>query len=476
MKLINKQQFQTVLAIQVTIVAVMFLIGFSFWTSLCEGPWETCISLQKGWAPLTFLLLSILRPLLFTPIMVLAALGGSTFGPILGALLTAIGATLSCALLYLPGKFIGTRMVRPWLSSNLPATWQLIRTQDYKVAFITRWIPIFPFDLSSILFGVFHFNMSRALLATFFGVLPEAYVFAKLAATPETEILGATIWNLLVFGVITTVPLLTYEFLFRKGGSSLWIQLKRVYNELVYEMRSNNDIIKRRQFDKDKVPIILLYGFFSSRRALTIMERLLTQRGFQVMSFNLGGAFGVFFTRSISETADFINEKIKRQIDRHGFKKVQIVAHSKGGLVALWWALKLGGAQYCDRIITMGTPYRGSALTYLGLATPLGFFWKDLWQMRPGSAFLQELREAKVPKDLKIFCCYSRKDRVARGAEGVFRPLQFQSNIVPVPMHHVSHFEFLYRRDVGDAISYILKLPNTADQEALEPPPLSRSI
>lgn len=459
MGFINQRQFQTVLGIQVSIVTVMFLIGFTFWESLCEGTWQSCISLHGSWAPLTFLLLSILRPILFTPIMVMAAIGGSTFGPLLGTLLTALGAALSCMILYFPGKFLGARLVRPWLSANLPATWQLIRTQDYKVAFITRWIPLFPFDFTSLAFGVANFHAMRAFVATFFGVLPEAYVFARLASTPDTELLSATILNLMLFGVMTTMPLLVYEFIFRKKGSSLWQQLKRTYFELVYEVRANNDIVKRRQYNKEKIPVILLYGFFSSRRSLTIMERLLSQRGFQVMSFNLGGFFGVFFTRGIKETAEFIDQKIRRQIERHGFKKVYVVAHSKGGLVALWWALRLGGASYCDKIVTMGTPFKGSFLTYLGLATPLGFIWKDLWQMRPGSAFLRELHETPVPKELSVYCCYSRKDKVAPGEHGVFRPVNHRGQVVPVPMHHISHFEFLYRRDVGDALAHVLNLP-----------------
>ncbi len=468
----NRSQFQTVLMIQVAIVLVMFLIGFSFWGSLCKGTWASCISLKGSWAPITFLLLSVIRPLLFTPLMVLAAIGGSTFGPILGTLLTALGAALSCMFVYFPGKFLGVRMVRPWLSANLPATWQLIRTQDYKIAFISRWIPVFPFDFCSLLFGVANFNAMRTFVASFIGVLPEAYVFAKLASTPEGEFLSATILNLLSFGVVTTLPLLVYEFIFRKRGSSLWTQMKRTYYELIYEVRANNEIVKRRQFNNEKIPVILLYGFFSSRRSLTIMERLLSHRGFQVMSFNLGGSFGVFFTRGIKETAEFIDEKIRRQIERHDFKKVHIVAHSKGGLVALWWLLKLGGSKYCDKVITMGTPFRGSPLTYLGLATPLGFFWKDLWQMRPGSSFLEELHSAPIPPDVSIYCCYSRADKVATGRQGVFVPRQSKGQVIPVPMHHISHFEFLFRRDVGDYLAHILTLPpHTA---ALKPPPAPR--
>jgi pimeloyl-ACP methyl ester carboxylesterase len=199
-----------------------------------------------------------------------------------------------------------------------------------------------------------------------------------------------------------------------------------------------------------------LYGFFSSRRALTVLEKLLVARGHQVLSFNLGGLLGTFFTKSVLDTAAFIDYKIKRQIDRHGFKKFHVVAHSKGGLVALWWILKLGGHIHCDKVITMGTPFAGTRWTYLALVTPLGFFWRDMWQMRPGSSFLRYLKAAEIPENVSIHCLHSTRDNIARGEKGLFKPRKFAERVESIPMNKVSHFEFLYRRDVADRLSAIL--------------------
>ena len=309
----------------------------------------------------------------------------------------------------------------------------------------------------SLLFGVADFSLKRTLIATFFGVIPEAYIFHKIANSKSEIAIFDTIGQLALFGLLTMIPALIYEFIFRKKGSSLWLQIRSTYNEIVYEVRTNNEIIRRRSYDQTKTPVILLYGFFSSRKVLTIMERLLTQRGFQVMSFNLGGLLGVFFTRGIRETARHIDNKIERQMKRYGFKKVNIVAHSKGGMVALWWILKLGGNRYCEKVITMGTPFKGTYLTYLGLVTPIGFFWRDLWQMRPNSQFLRELHDAEIPANTSISCLYSEKDKVATGQKGIYIPSQQHDKITRVPMHHVSHFEFLYRRDVADSLARILR-------------------
>lgn len=461
-----RKQIQTVFFLELLIIIGLGSFAYLFWNTMCSGTgWSSCIG-DSQYAPIWFAVYSILRPLLATPIMIIALIAGASFGPILGTILAALGVTLSCLLIYLPAKYIGKIYVKPFLSANLPAMWRLMRTQDYKVAFITRWIPIFPFDLFSILFGVMDFRFKSVAIATFFGVIPECYMFARLSGNPTADGITSTISSLMIIGLAALGPLVAYEIVSRKRGSSLWNRIKSVYRELIFEIRANNEIVRRQEYVPGKIPVILLYGFFSSRRSLTVLERILQARGFQVMSFNLGGLFGVFFTRGIKETARFIDQKIERQIKRHGFQKVHIVAHSKGGLVAVWWLLKLDGWRVCDRLITMGTPFQGSIFTYLALVTPLGFIWKDVWQMRPGSEFLRELHNLPVPKETQIYCLFSEKDGVARGRAGMFTPSKHQNNIAPVELNHIGHFEFLYRRDVGDVLTKLLRTPPSQQQAA----------
>ena len=457
---ITSRQFRTVLLIELVILTVVILVGTGFWSLMCDETLNSCMK-NSEFPILRFLLISVLRPLSFSPMLILAIVGGSTFGPIWGTLLTAFGAALSSLLLYSVGHYLGKRLVRPWLATNLPNTWRLIRTQDYKLIFISRWIPVFPYDLMSLIFGMADFHARRVFVYSFFGCLPAVFLFANISSPDDSMIIGSRLFDIVLFGLMTSLPLFTYEFLARKSGTSLWTRLKRVYYEIFFEVQVNNEIIKKQNFDPDKIPVILLYGFFSSRRTLAILERLLVQRGYDVMTFNLGGWMGVFFTRGIKETAAFIDRKIQRQISRYNFKGVKLVAHSKGGLVALWWILHMGGHRYCKKVVTMGTPFRGSKLTYLALVTPLGFFWKDVWQMRPGSRFLRELHSGPVYDDVKIYNLYSDKDLVATGKNGVF---EYEGHVVSIAMHQVTHFEFLYRRVVCDKIAELL----SDDDETVE--------
>jgi uncharacterized membrane protein YdjX (TVP38/TMEM64 family) len=449
------KQVRAVLIFEAVILAGLGLISYFFWRQVCDDTLQSCLADGTTAKVFTFLMLSFIRPLVFTPILFVNVLAGDAFGPYWGTLLNAIGSVTSGLLVWGLAKLLGRRLAKPWLKSNLPATFKFVHSQDYKLVFATRLLPFIPFDVLSFVYGALDFRLKSVAIATFFGSLPESYLVAKLTDPTET-VLSATANSLAIIGATVILPLVAYEFFQRKRGSGMWVLLKAMYREIHYEVHVNNDIVRRQVYDPSKTPVLLLYGFFSSRRAVTVLERMLTTRGYQVLSFNLGGMLGTFFTRDILETANFIDYKIKRQIERHGFKQIHIVAHSKGGLVALWWVLKLGGHRYCKNVITMGTPFGGTPLTYLALVTPLGFLWRDMGQMRPGSSFLRSLHDVDIPSDVKITCIHSTKDRVSRGDMGLFKPRRGNEKAHSVPMDHISHFEFLYRRDVGDMIASVL--------------------
>ncbi len=451
-----REQVRLVLFLEVVIVIVAGSIAYGFWETLCNGEVLQCLK-REDLSPPGFLILSFFRPLLFTPLAVFGMMAGNLLSPFLAACLTSLGAVLSCMILYTFGKILGHKLVTPWIRRNLPQTFRFIKSQDWKVILASRLIPFLPFDLMTFCFGLWDLPFYKVALYTFLGTLPEHYILANFA-DPNGSWLDSTLTTLTWFGMFFLLPGVIIEYMSRKKGSGLWQRLKAMGEEIISEVQDSNEIIKRNNHVDGKIPVLLLYGFFSSRRSLTALERLLSHRGYEVFSFNLGGLFGVFFTRSIIETAQFIDYKIKRQIDRYDFKEIHIVAHSKGGFVALWWLLKMGGTAYCKTLITLGTPFRGSPLTWLALLTPVGFIFRDMWQMKPGSSFLKELHQAPIPPSLKITNIYSYKDKVAKGPSGIFfSEKALPGTINPVMIDDVGHFEFLRNRKVADHIAQILK-------------------
>ncbi len=451
---VSKKQFRTVVLIEILILMSITTAGFFFWRSFCGGSLSMCLDKTSAWSPIEFLFVTFLRPLSFSPIMITAMISGGLFGPVLGAILAVVSVSLSSLVLYIPGYYLGRRLVLPWLEENIPSLLELIKTQDYKIVFFFRWIPIFPFDLMSFMFGAANFRPAAVLIYSALGIIPEMIVFSKIANLDQKYFITQSFFYLIGFALICLLPLLAYEFIKRKSGTGLWQQLKQAYFDIVFEAQIQNAVKFENSNAYQKTPIILLYGFFSSRRSVIQLQKRLQEKGYEVISYNQGGWLGVFFTKGVREAAMNIDVKIHRLMLRKGHKKFHIVAHSKGGLVGMWWILKLGGSRFSKLIITMGTPFQGTWLAYLGIVTPLGLFWRDLWQMRPGSKVLTQLKDAEPVKDVKIYNCYSLNDRVVKGRRAIFKG---RGNIVPIPIHHVSHFGFLSSRHVADTIHQILQ-------------------
>ncbi len=437
--------------IELLIITALIGIAMLFWGNMCSDTWSSCIGSKPSiwW----FFFFCLVRPFVFTPAFFIAMIAGDAFGIFWGTLLTCLGNIVSSVAVYAPAKILGKHYSYPWIHRNLPETGKIVRTHGFKIATFIRFIPIVPFDLATLIFGLSNIRIKHSIFATALASLPIGFLFCSIGYynTPQPLIVE-TFKNLMILSLGFFGVLIVHGFFTKDKGGSLWNNIKKFYQELLYEIKVNNDIFRTDDFSSDKPPVILLYGFFSSRRAVVQVERRLRKKGVNVMSFNLGGLLGVFFTIGIKDAAKFLRKKINRQIDRHGFQKLQIIAYSKGGLVAMWYILKLGGHKYVDRIITMAAPFHGTYYTYLALITPLGFIWKDMWQMRPGSKFIETLEQLEIPENLEIFCFYGTKDTVARGRLGVFKHDQNHPQIRAIPFEGYYHFDFLHFQEVVDKL------------------------
>ena len=118
----------------------------------------------------------------------------------------------------------------------------LIKNQDYKMVFFFRWVPIFPFDLMSFLFGAANFRLPTFLLYSALGIIPEMIIFSKIANLDQKFFITQSFFYLIGFALISLLPLLGYEFFKRKSGSGLWPQVKQAYFDIVFEAQIQNAV------------------------------------------------------------------------------------------------------------------------------------------------------------------------------------------------------------------------------------------
>lgn len=159
-------------------------------------------------------------------------------------------------------------------------------------------------------------------------------------------------------------------------------------------------------------PIVLVQGFMGTRGVLLPLENHLRELGRDVISIDLG----VFNISDIRTSAQILSYKVERLLDRfsevHEFEKIDIIGHSMGGLIGLYYVKKLGGHRVVDKLITLGAPFNGTWTSLLGLF-PVGLMSKGIWQMLPGSNFLKSLhRKTSEVHETKVISIAAKYDSI----------------------------------------------------------------
>ena len=189
-------------------------------------------------------------------------------------------------------------------------------------------------------------------------------------------------------------------------------------------------------------PVLIIHGFLGTRGSMYMLERRLVQDGFVCVSFNLG----TFNVRDIRRSAFLIHRKIERILAQTPSQRIDIIGHSMGGLIGLYYVKKLGGHTRVRKLIMMGTPLRGTWAALAGVVT-LGLWSTSSWQLLPRSRFLDELAQGPMPPGVECHTIAAARDWVVplptTRLHGV--------NAMTVPLGHSSLVvsEEVYRRVVN---------------------------
>jgi pimeloyl-ACP methyl ester carboxylesterase len=199
----------------------------------------------------------------------------------------------------------------------------------------------------------------------------------------------------------------------------------------------------------DAPPVLLIHGYFATRGSLHLLERHLTERGHIVMSYPMGLVFNL---GDIRNSAGLIARKVESIVAQTGVPRVDIVGHSMGGLVGLYYLKRLGGRHRVRRLILMGTPAQGTWSALLGLFTaPLG---RASLQLLPGSPFLRELAECPLPAGVDVISIGALRDWLAPVASTVLEGVRH----ISIP---TGHSGLLVDAEVADVVAELLRAPET---------------
>ena len=177
--------------------------------------------------------------------------------------------------------------------------------------------------------------------------------------------------------------------------------------------------------------------------------KVLRRRGIPFIAVNLEPPFG-----SITTYATFIDEAARSLEAATGTLPV-VVAHSMGGLAVRTWLADCGTTRI-HRVITIGTPHRGTWLARFGRAL-------NTIEMRPASAWIRALECREGAADRSRFTCfYSNCDNI------VFPTIN--ATLRGADNRHLSataHVQMAQHPDVmSEALKWVAAVDGAADETA----------
>jgi triacylglycerol lipase len=150
-------------------------------------------------------------------------------------------------------------------------------------------------------------------------------------------------------------------------------------------------------------PILFVHGLSSFAANWDPMISYLVGQGYDRSQLE---AFSYDWRQSNTITAQQISTEVDGLLQRTGAQKVDIVAHSMGGLSARWYLKFLGGTAKVDHFVSIGSPHHGAAL-----AAVCTIFFTSCEEMRPNSAFLNQLNAGdETPGDVSYTALWSTCD------------------------------------------------------------------
>ncbi|MFI0721473.1 esterase/lipase family protein [Streptomyces sp. NPDC021224] len=158
---------------------------------------------------------------------------------------------------------------------------------------------------------------------------------------------------------------------------------------------------------RGRPPVLLLHGFVDNRSAFSVLRRSLHENGWpQVQALNYSPLIG-----DIRTAAEMLGRHVEEVCAQSHRRRVDVVGHSLGGLIARYYVQRLGGDHRVRTLVTLGTPHTGTRAVPVLAPHPI------VRQMRPGSEVLRELAAPSPGCRTRFVAFWSDLDQLMIPAE-----------------------------------------------------------
>lgn len=205
---ILKSLLKSILSLIVLAILILLAKRFKLMNNMSIGKIVKHVSRHRGFYELYFLIICSLRPILVVvPSSIISIAGGTLFGPIKGFLLNMIGFFLSGTIAFYLSRLLGRDFIDKIIKGKALELDNGLEKNGFKVIFLFRFPPIFPYDVFSFAAGLTKIRYRDFILGSLLGVIPETLCYSYMGqeiGEANTYKLFVTISVIIVITIITT--------------------------------------------------------------------------------------------------------------------------------------------------------------------------------------------------------------------------------------------------------------------------------
>ncbi len=142
---------------------------------------------------LIYSLVYALAAVLLLPGSILTLAAGAAFGLLPGFGSVLLGATAGAALAFLVSRHLARRRVESWMETKprFSAVDKAVAKEGWKIVFLTRLSPIFPFNFQNYAYGLTQISFWHYTLASLVGMIPGTFMYVYIGSLGRSSLEAA---------------------------------------------------------------------------------------------------------------------------------------------------------------------------------------------------------------------------------------------------------------------------------------------
>ncbi|MBI1260609.1 MAG: sulfurtransferase [Rhizobiales bacterium] len=186
-------------------------------------------------APLAYLGLYAVGAIAFLPGALFALAGGALFGPVWGALLNLVGATIGASFAFLIARYLAGGWVAARAGGRLKRLIEGVEAEGWRFVAFVRLVPLFPFNLTNYALGLTRVRFTSYVVTSFICMAPGAIAYTWLGHAGREALAGDTSairYGLMALGLLAAIAFLPRLVQRLRGEKHRWIDADTLADRL----------------------------------------------------------------------------------------------------------------------------------------------------------------------------------------------------------------------------------------------------